>query len=73
MTTVLIVYLLLGLVIGWLTCRRRYDMHLKTANEQRKQAAEALGRANALTTVQTLRFEALCIENQQLKSKLDDR
>jgi len=73
MTTVLIVYLLLGLVIGWFACRRRYDTHLKTANEQRKRAAEALGRSSALMVAQTARIEALGLENNQLKSRLDDR
>jgi hypothetical protein len=71
MTTALIVYLLLGLVLGWFACRRLYDKHLKTANEQRKQAFEALGKANALTTLQDIKLQGLQLENNQLRVKLE--
>jgi hypothetical protein len=71
MTVVLIFYLLLGLVLGWVACRRLYDKHLKTANHQRKQAFEALGKANALTTLQDIKLQGLQLENNQLRVKLE--
>ncbi len=71
MTTVLIFYLLLGLVLGWFASRRLYDKHLRVANVQRKQAAEALGRANALTTMQDIKLQGLQLENNQLRVKLE--
>jgi hypothetical protein len=67
MTTVLIVYLVLGLVLGWLACRRQYDKHLKTANEQRKQLAEALGKATAQQVLLSANVTALGLENKELK------
>jgi hypothetical protein len=71
MTVVLIFYLLLGLVLGWVACCRLYDKHLKIANHQRKQAFEALCKANALTTVQNIKLQGLQLENNQLRVKLE--
>jgi hypothetical protein len=71
MTTVWIFYLLLGLVLGWVACCRLYDKHLKIANHQRKQAFEALGKANALTTIQDIKLQGLQLENNQLRVKLE--
>ena len=59
MTAALIVYLLVGLVLGWLACRRQYEKHLKTANEQHKQLCESLGKASAQRTMLTLRVNEL--------------
>lgn len=71
MTAVLIFYLLLGVMLGWLACRRLYDNHLKTANEQRRQAFEQLGKMNALTNVQQIKLQGLQLENNRLKVKLE--
>lgn len=71
MTTFLIAYLLLGLVLGWFACRRLYDKHLKTANEQRRQAFEQLGKVNALTNIQQVKLQGLQLENNQLRVKLE--
>jgi hypothetical protein len=50
---------LLGLFVGWKLCQRVYDKHLKTANEQRHQLCEALGKATAQQAIMASEFVAL--------------
>lgn len=63
--------IIVGVAVGVLVTVRQYEKHLKTANEQRKQLCEALGKADALTTIQQVKLQGLQLENNQLKVRLE--